>query len=72
MILQSFKLFTEYSLANCLNNNKMLKIEVVTCIYIQPITLHALKKKKNSCLFVLQYVFTAEYILPLPVRPCNK
>ena len=40
MILQSFKLFTEYSLANCLNNNKMLKIEVVTYIYIQPITVH--------------------------------
>ena len=52
MILQNFKLFTEYSLANCLNNNKMLKIEVVTCIYIQPITLHALKKKKKAaCLY---------------------
>lgn len=34
MILQSFKFFTEYSLASCLSNNKMLIIEVFTYIYI--------------------------------------
>lgn len=56
MILHSFKLFTEYSLANCLNNNKILKLKYLHTFTFNT-NMHALK---NSCLFALPYLFTVE------------